>query len=74
MTPYINESVVRYRIARLRDQADQRREAHVARTGTLRRTGQHPVRDAVGHGLIALGARLVDSPPAVDTSHLKNAA
>jgi len=74
MTPYINEAVVRDRIARHRDQADHRRQARVARTGTLRRSAHHSIRDAVGNGLIALGARLVDIPPAVETHQLKNAA
>jgi hypothetical protein len=63
MTPYLNDAVVRDRLARPRQQADHRRTAKMARAGELRRSAQHSIRDAVGHGLIAIGARLVDKPP-----------
>ena len=74
MTPFLNEAVVRDRLARHHEQAEQRRLARRARIGLLRRTDQHPIRDAVGQGLIALGTRLVDTPPNVDDPNLPKAA
>lgn len=74
MTPYLNDAVVRDRLARPRQQAEHRRMARIARTGWIRRSAQHPIRDAVGHGLIAIGARLVDKPPTGDELLLPKAA
>jgi hypothetical protein len=74
MTPMIYVTVVRDRIDEAIDRADNRRTARVARTGAMRRTGLHSLRDAVGYGLIAIGERLVDQPPMPDPATLRRAA
>lgn len=74
MTPMINETVVHDRINQAMQRADNRRLARVARTGTMRRAGLHSLRDAVGHGLIAIGERLVDQTPMPDPATLHRAA
>jgi hypothetical protein len=74
MTPTINEAVVRDRITRARERAEHRRVARAARAATMRRTGLRSLRDAVGHGLIAWGERLVDENSTPDPATLRKAA
>jgi hypothetical protein len=74
MTPLINETIVHDRIQGARERAESRRMARAARAGALRRSGLHSLRDVVGHGLIAIGERLVDQPPMPDPATLRRAA
>ncbi|HEY4606273.1 MAG TPA: hypothetical protein VIH55_01390 [Acidimicrobiia bacterium] len=74
MTPMINEAVVSDRIHRARRRAEDRRIARVARAGSMRRAGLQTLRTAVGHGLIAIGERLVDQPPMPDPAAVRRAA
>jgi hypothetical protein len=74
MSPNINNAVLTSRIQDPLKRADKRRMAHVARTASLRRTGLHPVRVAVGNGLIAIGEKLLDQPPMPDPGTLRRAA
>jgi hypothetical protein len=74
MTPTLNDAVVHDRIHEARERAENRRIARVARAGTMRRSGLHSLRDAVGHGLIAIGERLVDRPTTPDPATLDRAA
>ena len=71
MTPMINETVVNDRIQEAVERAERRRLVRVARAGSMRR---HSLRDVVGHGLIAIGERLVDQPPMPDPASLDRAA
>ncbi|MGH8916323.1 MAG: hypothetical protein ACRDZM_17635 [Acidimicrobiia bacterium] len=74
MTPMLNETVVHDRVNEARDRAESRRTARVARAGTMRRRGLQSIRDAVGHGLIAIGERLMDQPPMSDPAADRRAA
>lgn len=74
MTPMINEAIVHDRVQGAIERAESRRMARAARAGALRRAGLHSLRDAVGHGLIAIGERLVDRPPMPDPATLRRAA
>jgi hypothetical protein len=74
MTPLLNESIARDRMAEARERADAWRIRRVARDGAVRPTGLHSVRDAVGHGLIAMGERIASRPPASDSPTLRKAA
>ena len=74
MTPLINETIVHDRIQGARERAESRRMARAARAGALRRSGLHSLRDVVGHGLIAIGERLVDQPPMPDPAAVRRAA
>lgn len=58
MMPYHIATVGRYRLAEARLAADRRRLRRTARTGVAGAYGAGVI-DALGHGLIALGARLV---------------
>jgi hypothetical protein len=66
MTPMVNEAVVQDRIERAVERAQRRRLARVARAGLSRRSGVQSLKSAVGHGLIAIGERLVDRMGAED--------
>ena len=70
MTPMINETVVKDRMNEAVKRAERRRLVRVARAGSMR----HSLRDVVGHGLIAIGERLVDQPPMPDPASLDRAA
>jgi hypothetical protein len=71
MSPHINETVVADRIDRALQQARHRTAVRSAR----QHAGRHPsMREAVGHGLIAIGARLVDKDTAPDPTSLGRAA
>jgi len=73
MSPFLTDASVTYRVERLQTQAINRRMARTAKAGAVHRAN-HPIKAALGNGLIALGARLVDPPPAVDHSPLDTAA
>jgi hypothetical protein len=74
MSPNINHAVLNSRIEDPIKRASNRRMARVARSVEFRRTGAHPVRKAVGQGLIAIGERLLDQPPMPDPDSLRRAA
>lgn len=64
MMPYQTYEISRYRMQDARDRAEVRRLARAARTGAMGAYGSGVI-DALGHGLIAIGSRLVSDP----TSH-----
>lgn len=70
----LNEMVVRDRINHARDRAEKYRTTRAARAGSTRGSGLGAFRDTVGHGLIAIGGRLVGHPPMPDPSTLHRAA
>ncbi len=73
MSPFIYDASVEYRVNQLQAQADKRRMAKAVRAGAVLR-GNHPIKDALGNGLIALGERLVDIPPTVEGRSFDTAA
>lgn len=64
MMPYHSYEVARYRMEDALSRAEAHRLRKAARTGSLGAYGTGVI-DALGHGLIAIGARLVSDP----TSH-----
>jgi hypothetical protein len=73
MSPNIDHATVAARIGDALERAEHRRTVNVARNAPGR-AGAHPVREAVGHGLIAIGARIAGQKPMPDRSSLRRAA
>lgn len=59
MNPLNYEPVAHGRMSQARERADRWRAARGATPGAVR-SGLSSIRSAVGHGLIAMGERLVD--------------
>lgn len=72
MSPFIYDASVEYRVNKLQSQAEQRRMAKAVKAGVVLRG--HPIKDALGNGLIALGERLIDIPPTVEGHSFDTAA
>lgn len=73
MSPFFYDASVEYRVNKLQEQADKRRMAKAFKADAVHR-GNHPIKDALGNGLIALGERLVDIPPIVEGRSFDTAA
>ncbi len=73
MSPFINDASVKDRIDRFQMNANHRRMAKAARAGATHRAS-HPIKEALGNGLIALGERLVEVPPTIDHNSFDTAA
>lgn len=61
MMPYLSYGVTNHRISQARERAEASRLRRAARTGNHGAYGAGVI-DALGHGLIALGTRLVSDP------------
>lgn len=61
MMPYLSYDVTNHRIAQAQERAEASRLRRAARTGNHGPYGAGVI-DALGHGLIALGSRLVSDP------------
>lgn len=73
MSPFLNDASVKYRVDKLRIQANNNRMVQAAKARTMHRAS-NPLKEALGNGLIALGERLVRFPPETDRHPLDRAA
>lgn len=69
MMTYQTHAIAKYRIQEARDRAAARRLARAASSVGIADRGVIAVFDAVGHGLIAVGSRLVSDPSDHPTHH-----
>lgn len=68
MIPYQTYQIGKYRMGDSLARAERRRMGRAARSGATGAYGTGVI-DALGHGLIAIGSRLVADRPAHPTAH-----
>lgn len=74
MTPHLNDATLRDRMQRPLAEAKRLRAVRIAKERRTRSVGLHSLRESVGHGLIALGSRLVEADPRPDETGHRSAA
>jgi hypothetical protein len=72
MNQFLYNDIAAHRMDRLQNEAAHRRMANAAKAAAMPRSA-HSLRDALGHGLIALGSKLTE-PPSADNFDYDKAA